>query len=201
MLLVAACSGSPTTQDRVAPHTTTVPGSQPMPAGATPQEYADRTAIYLQDDPGLAQWAGGDVSDASCTPPTGVTVTRNYICFATLSTSESGTRVSVAFVVDIDAVDSFLVYSASRPAFEIAKRTIFTELVRALVAQGLLVEQSCVRNVVDDVSDADTDALLLGLLADERPPELDFRGDELPLMLGDCVITPPPRSTLPTPSS
>ena len=152
-----------------------------MPGDSTTDEYATQTAEFLDDDPAVAGAVGGDVIGAVCTPPSRTTIGTNFLCFG-----EAATFGPIEFSVEIDAIESFLV-TDFRPAPSPTKIILVDELVTGLTGEDLLVDQICVRQVVDDLPDTDAQVIVDNIDAPQFPEGLSVDEDDLTTLLIDCV--------------
>ena len=170
-----------TTTTTSTPPTTTP--AQPMPGGSdsTPDEYAVQSADFLNNDLAVSDAVGGDVSGVVCTPPSRTAVGTNYLCVG-----EAAGFGPIEFTVEIDALDSFLV-TDFRAAASIAKTTFVDALVVGLTAEDLLVDQVCVRDVVDGLPEDEVQIVVDNIDAPTFPGGLSFDENALTTLLIGCV--------------
>jgi hypothetical protein len=152
-----------------------------MPSASTPDDYAFEGAAFLDDDPAVSTAVGGDVMRVVCTPPSRTTIGTNFLCFG-----EAASFGPIEFTVEIDGVDSFLV-TDFRTAPSAIKVTFVDALVVGLTDEDLLVDQVCVREVVDGLPDDDVRVVVDNIEADEFPDGLSFDENDLTTLLVDCV--------------
>jgi hypothetical protein len=173
---------APPTAPPTVPPSTMVPQSMPD-AGSTPEVYAAEAEDFLANDQIVADAVGGDVSDVLCLAPVRTTVGSNYLCFG-----EAAGFGSIEFVIEIDAVDSFLV-SDVLPSIDGPRILVVAYFVTALATaaetDGFGLDQVCLRNVATALSDDEVALIVANLEADEFPAGVD--SDRLTTDLANCI--------------
>ena len=158
-------------------------GSQSMPDTSTTADYALEAAEFLNDDQAVSDAVGGDVIGTVCTPPSNTTIGTNYLCFG-----EAGGFGPIEFTVEINAADSFLVVDF-QPSPSAVRIEFVDALVIGLTDEDLVVDQVCVRRMVDGLPEADIQVVVDSIDAAEFPGGLSFDEDDLTTLLVDCVST------------
>ena len=154
-----------------------------MPGASTTLDYALETEDFLNDDQAVGDAVGGDVIGTVCTAPSNTDIGTNYLCFG-----EAAGFGPIEFAVEINAVDSFLV-TDFQPAPSAVGIVFVDALVVGLTDEDLVVDQVCVRQVVDGLPEADIQVVVDNIDAAEFPGGLSFDEDDLTTLLLDCVST------------
>lgn len=157
----------PATPAPTAPPATTP--AQPMPdSDSDPAEFAEQAEDFLNDDSQVSDAVGGDVNSINCTRPSSIDVDTNYLCFG-----QADGFGPIEFEVRIDTVDSFLVEDF-RASFSGPRIIFFQTLADGLVAEDLNVDQVCVRNIVEALSEADVQLVVDNINDPELPDGVTF---------------------------
>ena len=152
--------------------------AEPMPSGSDAQLFAQDTEAFLETSPDVAAAVGGAITDPFCIEPSHTTVGANYLCFA-----EAAGVGSTEFRVVIDTASSFLVEDFLPTA---SGDKVFLTALSITAFRGDRVDQFCVRDLIDVLSEEDATLIRDGI--DDETFTVDEFLDAFDDALSACAV-------------